>query len=221
MTTTINNISHFASDTEDERELVVGSDAESDKGKELVVKKAKSKNELIVKELRSLFPFKEYDSEWSGTNYQKIIKSMKECLSEMDPEFQEKFRELVPDGKKKGDSEGEVLEKPKVKRAPRAVAKAELYDGDSEEFEDLKYLGEVEGLTTEMLFEKFGTPMDNPDTCEETMDWRYEYRIKVGKKLYCIYDKLNWDDTWDSDDCIEWYANGDGALKTLVAGLGV
>jgi hypothetical protein len=112
--------------------------------------------------------------------------------------------------------------KEKVKRAPRSIAKAELYDGeDLDEFDDLKFLGEVNGLTTEMLFEKFGAPMDNPDTSDETMDWRYEYRIRVGKKLYCVYDKLNWDDTWDSDDCIEWYANGEGSMKTLVAGLGI
>lgn len=98
--------------------------------------------------------------------------------------------------------------KPKEKPTPTLVPLADTTD--------LKYLGEID-LETEHLKTLFGKPQENPDQDPETMDWRYEYKVKVGTKLYSVYDKLNEDDTFDPEDQIEWFVNGTGSIKHLLS----
>jgi len=93
-----------------------------------------------------------------------------------------------------------------------------LWDND-----DKFFLGQTK-LTTSKLQELFGNydelPWNNQNGWdEEEKDKRFVYRISIGKKHFVIYDKLgedeNGNDIWDDLDDIEWFANGDGALKTL------
>jgi hypothetical protein len=125
-------------------------------------------------------------------------KATEPTSSESEPENQENQENQEPKAKKPRE--------PKKKAAPIHVP---LADSDN-----LKFLGITE-LETQQLRLLFGEPQENPDQDPETMDWRYEYKIKVGTKLYAVYDKLNEDDTFDPEDSIEWFANGTGTVKHL------
>jgi len=108
----------------------------------------------------------------------------------------------------------------------RVVAKAKVSVAEKETVEflwedDEKYfLGETK-LTTEKLRELFGEwqEIEWAEEDLENKDKRFVYNITIGKKNFVVYDKLgegeDGEDEWDSLDEIEWYANGDGGLRTL------
>ncbi|MDD4931830.1 MAG: hypothetical protein PHG66_06845 [Candidatus Colwellbacteria bacterium] len=79
------------------------------------------------------------------------------------------------------------------------------------------YLG-LTKVTTEKLEELFGERETLEWEDEEFKDKRYCYRISIGKRRFVLFDMINEesdDEEWDSDDEIEWYAMGDGGLRTL------
>jgi hypothetical protein len=140
--------------------------------------------------------------------------------------------------------DSEVTLKPKVKKATKKVPvspmsptpsvgsknKAELKMLTVEETEDLLnleedddfskgnklYLGETK-LTTEKLRELFGEPEELVWEDKEFMDKRFCYRISIGKKRFVLFDLIDEDEDqeWDNLDEIEWFAMGDGGLRTL------
>ncbi|MDD4938226.1 MAG: hypothetical protein PHX34_04420 [Candidatus Shapirobacteria bacterium] len=79
------------------------------------------------------------------------------------------------------------------------------------------YLG-LTKLTSEKLEELFGERETLVWEDEEFMDKRYCYRISIGKRRFVLFDMINEesdDEEWDSEEEIEWYAMGDGGLRTL------
>ena len=125
----------------------------------------------------------------SGTNYRAIIKNLKE----LGPEYEEWVLEV----------ENLMKTTPKFEKV-----------ADDTDTSDLVYRG-LTKLTSEFLRENFGEPLPNDIDEPDVYDWRYVYRISVNDKLYAIYDKLNEDDTFDPEDDIEWFADGEGSLSLL------
>ncbi|MDD4938224.1 MAG: hypothetical protein PHX34_04410 [Candidatus Shapirobacteria bacterium] len=79
------------------------------------------------------------------------------------------------------------------------------------------YLGATK-LTTEKLQELFGERETLEWEDEEFKDKRYCYRISIGKRRFVVFDMINEesdDEEWDAEEEIEWYAMGDGGLRTL------
>jgi hypothetical protein len=194
---------------------------------------SKSRNQIIIEDIKEYIQDhqdkEELEELLEGTAYATILKRFK-LIMEDDGEEDEllkfineteaKYPKVPKKANLGSDTESEsdqsnpkVSEsKPKPKKKPTAIS-VPLANT-----EDLPWLGETD-LGTEKLRELLGSPEPNPDQDPETMDWRYEYKIKVGTKLYSVYDKLNEDDTFDPEDKIEWFANGTGTIKHLMSAM--
>ena len=167
---------------------------------------SKTRNQLIVQDIREYIQDhddkEEFELVLEGTNYATILKNIK-ALVEEDPN-EEDLKKFIQDCEEKRP-------KPEPKEhKPKEEAKS-VPDADTS---DLKWLG-LTKIKTEDLKAKFGEPLLNTIDTPETFDWRYEYKIQIGDKLYSVYDKLNEDDTFDPEDDIEWFAEGTGSKKLL------
>jgi hypothetical protein len=80
---------------------------------------------------------------------------------------------------------------------------------DADDFKDLTTKVEI---TTEMLENK-GEMMKNE--CSDG-EWSRGFYFDIGKKVYFVHDLGDCDGVFDSDDDIEWFVKGNGAVATLI-----
>jgi hypothetical protein len=80
---------------------------------------------------------------------------------------------------------------------------------DADDFKDLTTKVEI---TTEMLENK-GEMMKNE--CSDG-EWSRGFYFDIGKKVYFVHDLGDCDGVFDSDDDIEWFIKGTGAVATLI-----
>ena len=80
---------------------------------------------------------------------------------------------------------------------------------DADDFKDLTTKVEI---TTEMLENK-GEMMKNENGDGE---WSRGFYFDIGKKVYFVHDLGDCDGVFDSDDDIEWFVKGNGAVATLI-----
>ena len=179
-----------------------------------------SEDELIAKVVRKpvvVLKKKESDSEEKGEKSEKKGEKKEKMPREQVVVVSESESEpsLPPSPKEKKEKK---VSSPTKKELRLVVDEKEMELAEKVMWEDdgeKHYKGESR-ITTERLKELFGDWREiDWEGNEENKDKRYMYEIVVGKKVFVVYDKIDEDDEWDDEDNIEWFVNGDGALKTV------